>query len=120
MKKILLTLTLLFPSISFAVDVATIIKYCSAVVTPVNELTQDQQMGLMYCYGLIEGIRTISIVKDDNPEITNICFPAKGSDNSDYARVVASALMARPELLKIEAGGASAAMMALKHAYPCR
>ena len=120
MKKILLMLTLLFPSMSHAVEVSTLLKYCSAAASPVNELTQNQQMGLMYCYGLIEGIRTISIVKDDDPDITNICFPAKDSDNSDYARVIASALLGHPELLKIEAGGVPAAMMALKEAYPCK
>ena len=111
---------------TYAVDLDQLIEYCSVAGTPnpTKNLTQRQLGFLMYCYGLIDGVRILSVTEKQTPEIAKVCFPSNGEDNADFAQTMVKTLKEfkkrAPQISKIPDGGATFGTNALAHAYPCK
>lgn len=76
-------------------------------------------MGLGQCFGVLEGVRdTLTLLNEDLPLESRLCFPESGVNNGQAARIITKYLRDNPAQLHLP--GAFLVLSAYKQAFPCK
>lgn len=96
------------------------LENCQDVVKKMDDENSEilNPMGMGYCYGMLEGVRTtLMVVNEALPLKSRFCFPKVGINNGQAARIVTKYLRDNPA--KLHLPEAFLVISAYQKAFPC-
>ncbi len=106
---------------AMASDGNGLLTQCQALVRMMDnqQLSQIASMEVGQCLGMVEGVRGVLLIYEQNvPKNLRVCFPEGGINNGQAARIVTKYLHDNPAELNEDA--TLLTILAFKTAYPCK